>query len=215
MPNPDGSLRLAEPLGGMFFIELFLERLPLVELRRRRGPAALPRFNGIPRTVQGTGRPGLRGGRRSAVVLRYTNWLSVLFAQRGTLLAHGQGLGRRHGRLLEAWLRLAGRDGVCQDDSFTLNTMIANAASHRPNWTAWDLRAMGWPPTLNAALRAAFRKMAAHRRRLSPCWAEPPSSSRVSWRQPLEDEVSRIPELQGQVEAVIRDPGRAIRHRRA
>ncbi len=31
VPNIDGSFRIQEPLGGMFFVELCLERLPLIQ----------------------------------------------------------------------------------------------------------------------------------------------------------------------------------------
>ena len=46
VPNIDGSFRIQEPLGGMFFVELYLERLPLVEDWTTGDGLPLPRCNG-------------------------------------------------------------------------------------------------------------------------------------------------------------------------
>ncbi len=94
--------------------------------------------------------------------LRYTNWLSVLLRNVELFSPTAKDWSDDTAAFLEAWLKLADRYGVFQDESFTLNTMIARMANQSAQLDRVGLTGQ-WVVTSSDAerLRAAFGKMAA------------------------------------------------------
>ena len=111
---------------------------------------------------------------------------------------------------LHAWLRLADRYDVYQNEFFTLNTMITAIANHSAQLDRVGFTGQ-WLATSSDVERllAVFGEMAAHRRKaVSVLGRAGLFMASVNWRQPLEDDAVRdFKELLGQAREVIADPG--------
>ena len=209
--NIDGSFRIQEPLGGMFFAELYMERLPLVEdwmtgdclqsapLQRRYREVCKALDARAYKEV--CDRPSF---------LRYTNWLSVLLRNVELFSPTAKDWSDDTAAFLEAWLPLADRYGAFQDESFTLNTMIARMANQSAQLDRAGLTGQ-WVVTNSDAqrLRAALAKMAAQpRKALAVLGRSALFMSEVTWRQPVEDDAAEeFQKLLVQAKAAIADPG--------
>jgi tetratricopeptide (TPR) repeat protein len=212
VPNTDGSLRIREPVAGLLFSELLLERFPLVEEGStddslRRVAALQERYRTLCKAID-------ERARRAVVdrqsYIRYTNWLSVLVRNTEVFSPTAKAWADDTAAALEAWLTLADRYGPYLNEFFTLNTMIAGVANH-----SGQLDRVGYPGQWVLAspdaerLSAVFRRMAADREpTIAVLGRAALFTSGVNWRQPLEDEVARdFQELLGRAQAVIRHPG--------
>ena len=211
MPNIDGSFRIQEPLGGMFFVELYLERLPLIEDDgRRRGPALCRPATAIPRLCKALDARAYEEVRDRPSFIRYTNWLSVLLRNVELFSPTAKDWSDDTAAFLEAWLKLADRYGVYQNESFTLNTMIARMANQSAQLDRVGFAGQWVVASSDAErLRAAFGKMAAHRRKAIAVLGQAALfMSDVTWRQPVEDDVAEdFQKLLGRAKAAIGDPG--------
>ena len=142
--------------------------------------------------------------------VRYTNWLSVLLRNVELFSATAKDWSDDTAAFLEAWLKLADRYGVYQDESFTLNTMIARMANQSAQLDRVGFAGQ-WVVTCSDAerLRAAFAKMAAHRRKAVAVLGQAALfMSEVTWRQPVEDDVAEdFQKLLDRAKAAIGDPG--------
>ncbi|MCX7425075.1 MAG: hypothetical protein NTW96_05530 [Planctomycetia bacterium] len=211
VPNSDGSFRVQEPLGGMFFIELYLERLPLIEDEHPEDEARIAtlqqRYRALCKVLDARAYAEVRD--RPSFV-RYTNWLSVLLRNTEIFSPTAKDWADDTAAFLEAWLELADRHGVYQDEFFTLNTMITAIANRAAQLDRVGLTGQ-WVVTRSDAERllAVLGKMAAHRRKaVSALGQAALFMTCVNWQQPVEDDVVRdFKKLLDQLQEVIRDPG--------
>jgi hypothetical protein len=210
-PGSDGTLRVREPFDGMFFIELYLERLPLIGNGRAedasRFAALQRRHAALCKALDARAFAEVRD-RQSFV--RYTNWLSVLLRHAAVFSPTAKQWADDTAYFLEAWLKLADRYGVYQNEFFTLNTMIAGIANYSGQLDRIGLTGQWMVASSDARrLLAVFGKMAAHRRKaISALGRVALFISDVNLQQPLEDDALRdFKILLGQVQEVIRDPG--------
>jgi hypothetical protein len=210
VPNLDGSFRVQEPLGGLFFVELCLERLLLVEeFGTDEGLPVAPlqrRYRDLCKALDAR---ACKEVRDRTSFIRYTNWLSVLLRNVELFSPTAKDWGDDTAAFLEAWLGLADRYGVYQDEAFTLNTMIARLANQSA-----QLDRVGFPGRWVLAssdaerLRAVFSKMAAQpRKALAVLGQAALFMGEATWRQPVEDDLAEdFDKLLGRVKAVIADP---------
>jgi hypothetical protein len=209
--NVDGSFRIQEPLGGMSLIELYLERLPLIEGQHAGdGPrlAALQqRYRALCKALDARARAEVRD---RPSFIRYTKWLSVLLRNVELFSPTAKDWGDDTAAFLDAWLEPAGRYGVCQNEFLTPNTMITAIANRTAQLDRVRLTGQ-WVLTSSDAdrLLAVLAKMAAQRRKaVSVLGQAALFMGDVHWRQPVEDDVAEgFKKLRGQVEEAICDPG--------
>jgi hypothetical protein len=211
VPNSDGSFRVQEPLGGMFFVELYLERLPLIEDTQAddglRIASLQERYRALCKVLDARAYAEVRD---RPSFLRYTDWLSVLLRNAEVFSPTAKIWGDDTAAFLRAWLRLADRYGAYQNEFFTLNTMITGLANRSAQLDRVGLSGQ-WVATSSDAERllAVFGEMAAHRRKaVSVLGQTALFMAGVNWRQPVEEDVVRdFKKLLGRVREVIGDPG--------
>ena len=212
MPNSDGSFRIQEPLGGMFFVELYLERLPLIEAA---DAARTCGFNAMQRRYRELCK-ALDARAYAEVHDRPSYHPLHQLAERAA--AQRRSFSPPPPRIGRTTRPLSWRPGSnwptvtasTRTSSFTLNTMIAGIAKRSAQLDRVGLAGQ-WVVTGSDAerLRAAFGKDGGPspegRRRAGPGG---PLHERRTWRQPVDDDVTEdFKKLLGRVEDVIRDPG--------
>ncbi len=211
MPNSDGSLRIQEPLGGMLYIELYLERLRFINGYHLDD---IPRFNALQRRYGALCKA--LDARAYAEVhdrqsfIRYTNWLSVLLRNVAVFSPTAKDWADDTAAFLEAWLKLADRYGVYRNEFLSLNTMVAAAANCSAQLDRVGLTGQWLVAGSDAKrMRETFRKMANHRRKaVSALGQAALFISDVNLEQPLDDDVIEdFKKLLGRIQDVIRDPG--------